>query len=112
MLFRTHLLQVDPASIGSIRYFLMLTQTPNDGRMEARSVVEGAHVGYLSADSLKESFGRANVSNESIEELENALSLSAPIVFVGVVDLDPRQLRELGFLTLARMVEVLALTQI
>ena len=90
----------------------MLTQTPNDGRMEARSVVEGAHAGYLSADSLKESFGRANVSKESIEQLGNALSLSAPIVFVGVVDLDPQQLRELGFLTLARMVEVLALTQI
>jgi hypothetical protein len=52
------------------------------------------------------------VSKESIEQLGNALSLSAPIVFLGVVGLDPQQLRELGFLTLARMVEVLALTQI
>jgi homoserine acetyltransferase len=111
MLFRTHLLQVDPASVGSIKYFLMLTQTPSDGLLEARSVVEGAHVGYLSADSLKESFGRANVSNESIEQLDNALSLTAPIAYVGVVDLDPGQLRELGFLTLAKMVEVRALVQ-
>jgi hypothetical protein len=89
----------------------MLAQMPNDGRMELRSVVEGAHVGYSSADSIKEWFVRANVSAESIEQLNNALNSNAPLAFIGVLSLDPDQLRELGFLTLATMVGVLELKQ-
>jgi hypothetical protein len=108
MLFRAHLLQVRPAVIGSIEYFLMLAQIPNDGRMEARSIIEGAHVGYLSTDSLREFFGRASVDNESIRQLECALSQDGPLTFLGRLDLDVPQLRELGFQTLASVVEALA----
>jgi hypothetical protein len=111
MFFRAHLLQVDQAVVGSIRYFLMLAQLPEDGRMEARSIVKGAHVGYLSADSLREFFGRANVGKKSIKQLESALLLNAPLEFIGVLDFDPAQLRELGFRTLVNMVEALAPTK-
>jgi hypothetical protein len=107
MFFRAHLLQLDRAVVGSIRYFLMLAQLPDDGRMEARCIVEGAHVGYVSANSLREFFGRASVGKESIKQLESALSLNVPLVFIGVLELDPARLRELGFRTLANMFEAL-----
>lgn len=61
----------------------MLAQIPNDGRMEARNVVEGAHVGYLSADSLREVFRRASVGNESIKQLESSLAQDEPLAFLG-----------------------------
>ncbi|MGA2535405.1 MAG: hypothetical protein ABSF53_05280 [Terracidiphilus sp.] len=111
MLFRAHLLQVDPVVVGSIRYFLMLAQLPDDGRMEARSIVEGGHVGYLSVDSLREFFGRASVGDESVKKLESALSQNGPLLFIGVLDFDAPQLRELGFQTLASMVEIVALAK-
>ena len=111
MLFRAHLLRVDPAVIGSIECFLMVAQMPKDGRMEARSIVEGAHVGYLSAKSLRESFERAGIGIESVNQLESALSSHDSLEFLGVLDLDTPQLRELGFQTLANMVEALTLSE-
>lgn len=110
MLFRAHLLRVNTAVLGSIEYFLMVAQMPKDGRMEARSIIEGAHVGYLSANSLRECFERAGIGIESVNQLESALSSHDSLVFLGVVDLGPPQLRELGFQTLAKMAEILALS--
>lgn len=112
MLFRAHLLRVDPAVVGSIEYFLMVMQMPKDGRMEARTIVEGAHVGYLSPKSLKESFERAGVGDEAVNQLERALSSHGSLVFLGVMDLDAPQLRELGFHTLANMAETLRYSEI
>ena len=85
----------------------MLAQVPDDGNMEARSVVEGAHMGYGSADTLLERFKRAKLSDESVKQLSGAIALKSPLVFLGVLTLDSEQLRELGFQTLARMVDVL-----
>ena len=110
MLFRAHLLRANRAVIGSIEYFLMVAQMPKDGRMEARSIIEGAHVGYLSANSLRESFERAGIGIESVNQLESALSSHDSPAFLGVVDLGTPQLRELGFQTLANMAETLALS--
>lgn len=85
----------------------MLAQTPVDGRMEARSVVEGAHMGYGSADALVQGFRRAKLSDECVKQLSGAIALNSRLVFLGVLTLDSEQLRELGFQTLARMVDVL-----
>src|SRR5260370_39419757 len=104
MQYRTHLLQVDPDSVGSVRYILMLAQVPADGNMGARSVVEGAHIGYGSADALVETFKRAKLSDESVKQLNCAVAQNSRVVFLGVLTLDSQQLRELGFQTLARMV--------
>ena len=110
MQYRAHLLQVDSRSVGSIQYFLMLAQVPNDGHMENRTVIEGAHMGYLNANSLMDAFRRAKLAGESAEQLEKALALNVPLAFVGILILDSSQLRDLGFRTLAEMVDVLALT--
>jgi hypothetical protein len=47
------------------------------------------------------------VSDESAKQLERALSLNVSLVSVGTFNLEPRQLRTLGFLTLAKMVEAI-----
>lgn len=109
MNFRTHILRVDPHAVESVQYFLMLMQVPDDGRMGNRSVVEGVHMGYSSADSLKKSFVRAKVRDEFVDQLNSALRLNSPLAFVGVLDLDLNQVRELGFQTLAKMIAVPAL---
>jgi hypothetical protein len=75
--------------------------------MEARSVVEGAHMGYVSAEALGEAFKRAKLSDESVGVLSKALALNSRLVRVGILTLDSQQLRELGFQTLARMIDVL-----
>jgi hypothetical protein len=111
MLFRAYLLHVDPATISSIEYVLMLARMLNDGRMDARSIFEGAHMGYTTADSLKELFIKANVDHESVEQLARALSLNVPLAFVGILVLVPKQLRKLGFQTLSNMAESVALEQ-
>ena len=107
MLFRVHLLHVDPVTSGSIRYFLMLAQMPEDGRMETRKVVEGAYMGYANADNLRESFVQSKINAKSFEQLERGIKSDSGLVLVGTLDLDSSQLRALGFLTLARMIEVL-----
>jgi hypothetical protein len=84
----------------------MLAQVPDDGNMGARSVVEGAHMGYGSADALMEAFKRAKLSDDSIKKLDGAFALDSHLVWVGILTLDSQQLRELGFQTLARMVDV------
>jgi hypothetical protein len=109
MQFRTHLLRVDPVSIGSVRYFLMLAQVEPDGRMETRSVVEGAHMGYPDAEALTASFAKAKISEESTKLLEKAFALNLALAFVGVLSLDSSQLRVLGFRTLSRIIDILAL---
>jgi hypothetical protein len=52
----------------------MLAQTPVDGSMEARSVVEGAHMGYGSADALVQGFRRAKLSDECVKQLSGAIT--------------------------------------
>lgn len=109
MQYRAHLLQVDWQVAGSVRYLLLLAQMPDDGHMENRTVIEGAYMGFSNADSLIDACVRAQLTEESTEQVKKALDLNASLVFVGILHLDSPQLRELGFRTLAQVVEVLHL---
>jgi hypothetical protein len=66
-------------------------------------------MGYGSADALMESFKRAKLSDESVKQLSGDIALNSRLTFLGVLTLDSEQLRELGFQTLARMVDVLGI---
>jgi hypothetical protein len=85
----------------------MLTQIPDNDRMEYRSVVEGAFMGFGSRDDLIDTSRRAGLSEEDIGQLTKALDQKSPLVQIGVLILDSQQLRILGFQTLARMIEAI-----
>ncbi len=83
----------------------MLTQKPDDGRMEARGFVEGFHMCYGSSDALVAAFKQAKLDEETIKLLRDALERKLNLDSVGVLTLNVQNLHMLGFETLAKIVD-------
>jgi hypothetical protein len=105
MQFIVNLLRIGPNSESSVQWFLMLTHVPADRSLERRCPVEGVHVGYQTDNALIDAFRRAELSEESVGQLIKVRDQKSSLVCFGVLTLDSRQLRTMGFETLARVID-------
>jgi len=109
MQFIASLLRIDLTSSGPSDCFLMLTQLPDHGKLDLREIVEGAFMRYSSDNALIDDFKQAGLSEGDIGLLTSALALNKSLTRLGVLTLDSKQLRALGFQTLAKVAGVLGI---